>query len=426
MYRIPARPIRKQLFRARPVDPDILPFITMKFLSDKQEQTVDKNEFLEKYGFLFRDYELMSNILEKHEQKDNTYISDIKSSIIALKNSQNIYIKEIYSKINEDKFTNDFLKKTLDIINTDTNLFNYAIEFKQMESRIDLMYMPMKLPQLIAKLASANHTVSQVYDPTCREASIITSLEKFDKAVLYEKDETTYIQAIMNLIVNEMPMEKIQIQNREIIIDPDNTRYDTILSIGYPQIRQSKLFENLDTGRYDKYKNRNPNTLHLLNIIDHLNENGLLITTVTQDILVRKDSLPLRQCLIENNLLDAVIEYNAGLREEIILLIINKNKKTDDVLFIKKTIRRMNNIDEAHEEVVDCYKNRKIIKRSSNILSMEEIIENDYKILPKRYVYTLDYMSPDINEVKREQKNYTEQIRKLDEEISHLLEDLKE
>ena len=49
---------------------DVIPFITMKYLSQKQESS-NKNstEFQEKYGITFRDYELLTNIIKKQEAK---------------------------------------------------------------------------------------------------------------------------------------------------------------------------------------------------------------------------------------------------------------------------------------------------------------------------------------------------------------------
>ena len=44
-------------------DSNLISLITMKFLSDKQEE--DPNNFEEKYGFTFRDYEIFTKILTK-------------------------------------------------------------------------------------------------------------------------------------------------------------------------------------------------------------------------------------------------------------------------------------------------------------------------------------------------------------------------
>lgn len=419
------RRMNRLFVRRGDINEDIIPFYTMKYLSDKQEETTDKNEFHEKYGFLFRDYELMSNIIKKHDEEDETYISDIKSSIIALKNSQNQYIKEVYSNIDEDDYDNEFLEKVLNILCHDWNFFNLALRNKYYESKIRSIHFPMLLSKLIAKLATVNHEVTNVYDPSCNEGMIITSLKEFNKAVLYEKDETTYTQAIQNFIINDISMDKINISQKDVLIDDDKTRYDTILSIAYPLRRQIKANNSINP-ELDQYRTKNPNSLQLLNLINHLEEEGLLITTITQDILVRKDALALRKYLMENNWLDAVIEYRMGIRDEVLLLIINKNKKTDDVLFIKQGEEFNIKRKRIQEQIIDCYKNREKIKHFSNIVSKEEITNNEYKIIPKRYVYTLNYETRNISDVKIEQEKYTEEIRKLDEEISQLLEKLDE
>ncbi|WP_323735961.1 N-6 DNA methylase [Methanosphaera sp. ISO3-F5] len=414
------RRMRRIVIPGRNINPEHMPFITMKYLSDKQEETINKNEFLKKYGFLFRDYELLSNIIEKQEEEDESYISDIKSSIIALKNSQNKYIKEVYSKINEDNLKKEFLDDVLSILNTDLNLFNIAIRNKY---RRGMTQSPLKLYKLMADIATSNHKVSKVYDPTCHEGLSITSLKEFDKATLYEQDEEKYTQAIQNFIVNDIPLEKISITNKEVLIDEDETKYDTIVSL--PFLNTQRKITEFTQDKYSKYKSRNPLSLYLLNLIEHLDETGLLITTITQDILVRKDAQNLRKCLIENNLLDAVFEFEGirGFNE--LVIIINKNKNTEDVLFIK--IPQHNVLRSIRERrIVKCFMDRSIIKRFSNVVSKEEIIKNEYKLLPKRYVYSLKYETCSIEDVKTQQEEYTEEIRKLDEEIGKLLEELKE
>lgn len=423
MDKLPPRLLRRRIMK-RDINDEIIPFITMKYLSDKQEETIDKNKFQEQYGFLFRDYELTSNIIEKHKQKDDTYISDIKSSIIALKNSQNKYIKEVYSKLNEDKYDNEFYEEVLRTINSNLNLYTLIIRNNYMESRIEDYFIPIRLHELIADLATSKHEITNIYDPSCREALIISSLQQFNHATLYEKDEKIYTQAIQNFIINDVPLENIDIQNKEVIFDEDDKKYDTVLSITYPIPRQRKLFEEIEYENLKKFTTRNPRSIQLLNLIEHLDDKGLLITTVTQDILVRKDSIELRKCLIENNMLDAVIEYRTGMRTEIIILIINKNKKTDDILFIKENRITSSRSKIIHDKIVDCYKNREKIKHFSNIVTKEEIKENEYKIIPKRYVYTLKYETRNISEVIDEQKRYTQQIHELDDEISRLLNEL--
>ena len=75
---------------------DIIPFITMKFLAQKQEECKDNlDDFQNKYGFTFRDYELLTNIIKKHNKKEDSCLSDVKSALNVLKNSKNQEIKDI-------------------------------------------------------------------------------------------------------------------------------------------------------------------------------------------------------------------------------------------------------------------------------------------------------------------------------------------
>ena len=70
----------------------LFPFITFKFLSKKQEETNDVDDFQNKYGLILRDYELLGNVVEKYENDDESYVSNMTSAINALKYSNNQYI----------------------------------------------------------------------------------------------------------------------------------------------------------------------------------------------------------------------------------------------------------------------------------------------------------------------------------------------
>lgn len=407
---------------------DIIPFITMKFLAQKQEECKDNlDDFQNKYGFTFRDYELLTNIIKKHNKKEDSCLSDVKSALNVLKNSKNQEIKDIFSRVDEEKITKKNLDDLIEIVDYDDNLIqlfqfvNYAQDTH--ETNADVRIIPPTV-DLLSKLATINHEAKKFYDPSSIDAQTITSLNDFEHATLYLRNEEDYFHAKQNLLINEISSDKVSIYNKEILVDDDDKKYDTIVSVPYDKRLKRNEMDSIK--KYDEYKTKNSNSIHLLNLIDHLDDNGVIVTTTTQDLLVKNDALQLRKCLIERNLLDVVIDYDSGFRsKDIIILIINKNKKTDDFLFIKpKHLLPGLILPSDEENMIKSYKNREIIPKLSNIIDKEEIIKNEYNLNPKRYVYTLDYEEQPIEKILDQQKKYSDRIRKLDEEIEDMIKHL--
>lgn len=407
---------------------DIIPFITMKFLAQKQEECKDNlDEFQNKYGFTFRDYELLTNIIKKHNKKEDSCLSDVKSALNVLKNSKNQEIKDIFSRVDEEKITKKNLDDLIEIVDYDDNLIqlfqfvNYAQDTH--ETNADVRIIPPTV-DLLSKLATINHEAKKFYDPSSIDAQTITSLNDFEHATLYLRNEEDYFHAKQNLLINEISSDKVSIYNKEILVDDDDKKYDTIVSVPYDKRLKRNEMDSIK--KYDEYKTKNSNSIHLLNLIDHLDDNGVIVTTTTQDLLVKNDALQLRKCLIERNLLDVVIDYDSGFRsKDIIILIINKNKKTDDFLFIKpKHLLPGLILPSDEENMIKSYENREIIPKLSNIIDKEEIIKNEYNLNPKRYVYTLDYEEQPIEKILDQQKKYSDRIMKLDEEIEDMIKHL--
>ena len=74
-----------------------------------------------------------------------------------------------------------------------------------------------------------------------------------------------------------------------------------------------------------------------------------------------------------------------------------------------------------NENILEIYKERKIEPRLSNIINKDEIIKNEYNLNPKRYVYTLDYKKVAVDDILKNQREYSDEIKKLDDEIDDML-----
>ena len=401
---------------------DVIPFITMKYLSQKQtEQKDNLSDFQDKYGIIFRDYELLTNIIKKHK-KDESVLSDVKSALNVLKNSTNDDIKEIYSDIDEEKITKEILDDIIEILESEddynelyehVNYIQTAIKNEKNNPRI----IPPTI-KLLSQLASANHKTKNIYNPSSKDAIAITALDEFEHATLYVKSDEDYIHAKQNFLINNIPLDKITLINQEILVDESEEKYDTIISVPYPRIRRTKNME-----KYSKFETTNPNNIYLLNLIEHMDENGKIVTISTQDLLVKNDAYKLRKYLIEQNLLDMVVDYESGFRtRDITILVLNNNKKTDDFLFIKIPELLPGFSGMFDDNILEIYEKREEEPKFSSIINKDEIIKNEYNLNPKRYVYTLEYEEKPVTDIINEQKEYSKEIRKLDDEIEQLLD----
>ncbi len=407
-------------------DHDVLPFITLKHLSQKQEESQDNlGEFLEEYGFYFRDYELFSSIAEKQQNDDDSYLSDFKSSINALKNSSNEYIREIYSRIPNETLNDDVLNDILTILkfsNDSRRLYSDVVPRPSMVLRGVEGMPPLWVNRIICSIVKEDHTIKNVYNPTCRDAETIKCLGNFESATLYEKDEKLYYRAIQNMIINDIPLDKISITNKAMVVDKNNIEYDAIISTPYEEVKGRKT-SDLPEIRYGIFETKNREALHLYNLLDHLSEDGILVMVTSLDLLVKRDAYHLRSELIGRNLIESIIEYDRSYRNsKNIILIIRKNKESDDILFIKRDYENLRSMRHLINSIEECYRLRNKIDKFSDIITNEEIVENDYNLNPKRYVYTLDYEPKDLEELTLKQREYTSQIRDLDGEIDELLE----
>lgn len=181
-----------------------------------------------------------------------------------------------------------------------------------------------------------------------------------------------------------------------------------------------------------------------------LSETGRLAVILPHGVLFRGASEgKIRKQLLENNLLDCVI----GLPSELFLntaiptciLIFKKDKTDTDVLFIdaKDSYEKGKNQNKLRNEdvqqILSVYQSRSIVDKFSNLVSFEEIKENDYNLNIPRYVDTfepeeiislknvvaeLNEIDNKINQVNTDLANHVSELRANNDETSKDLIDV--
>lgn len=143
----------------------------------------------------------------------------------------------------------------------------------------------------------------------------------------------------------------------------------------------------------------------------------------------------IRQALLEENLIDAVIGlpsnlfFGTGIPAAIV--IINKAKKTNDVIFIDASNeyeegKKQNKLrDSDLEKIVSTYRNRAVIHKYSALATLEYIKENDYNLNIPRYVDTFEEEEPvDIAAVQQNIQALETELAEVRKEMDFYLKEL--
>ena len=143
----------------------------------------------------------------------------------------------------------------------------------------------------------------------------------------------------------------------------------------------------------------------------------------------------IRQELLENRHISAVI----GLPEKIftntgiptIIMILEKNRTTDDVLFIdaSKGFEKQKNNNKLRQDYVDLivetFLKREDVEKYAHVASFEEVKENDFNLNIPRYVDTFEEEDPvDLVQVSQEIQQVQQEISAANADLLAMLNEL--
>ena len=184
--------------------------------------------------------------------------------------------------------------------------------------------------------------------------------------------------------------------------------------------------------------------LFLINLINSLNDDGIMAVAMSQSILFKNTLRTLRKYLThEKNYIDAIINIPNELsrrKSSDIVVIFKKDRVSDDILFIDMStdynlkkerytvpglFKRNLTFDlESLKYLVDVYKKREIVDKYSSIVSMPEICKNDFNLSISRYVDTFEGEFIRLEDLKNEKKEITLNIKKLNLKIDRMMDEL--
>lgn len=325
-------------------------------------------------------------------------------------------------------------------------------------------YTPSEVSTLLAKLTKSEPG-ARIYDPTCGSGSLLIKAAKevgTDNFSLFgqEANGSTWALAVMNMFLHGF--DGAAIRWGDTIRNPKHKQGDSLMKfdtvVANPPFSLDKW--GADDAASDKYsrfwrgvppKSRG-DWAFITHMIEVANEtNGKIGVVVPHGVLFRSSSEgKIRQKLIEENLLEAVIGLPAnlffGTGIPAAILIFNKQRKLDSsrtgdkVLFIDaskdfKSGKNQNKLREDKDipkilETFNSFKNGEFEagvteEKFSYVAGFKEIRENDFNLNIPRYVDTfeeeeevdipavqkeIDKLEKELVEVQGEMKKYMEEL----------------
>ncbi|MDR0959110.1 MAG: type I restriction-modification system subunit M [Propionibacteriaceae bacterium] len=279
-------------------------------------------------------------------------------------------------------------------------------------------YTPQEVSELLARITVVGKTtVKNVYDPACGSGSLLL---KFVKVLGKEKvrqgffgqeiNLTTYNLARINMFLHDVGYEKFHLGHGDTLIDPahwDDEPFEAIVSNPPYSIKWEGDANPLliNDERFapagvlaPKSKADLAFTMHMLS---WLAVTGTAAIVEFPGVLYRGGAeRKIRQYLIDNNYVDAVIQLPAdlffGTTIATCILVLKKSKKTNDVLFIDASaeFKRVGNknklLEENQTKILDAFTTRENIDHFAKRVSNHDIAANDYNIAVSSYVETED------------------------------------
>jgi type I restriction enzyme M protein len=275
-------------------------------------------------------------------------------------------------------------------------------------------YTPQEVSELLARITLVGKTdVNKVYDPACGSGSLLLKFAKLlgpDRVRQgffgQEINLTTYNLCRINMFLHDVNYEKFDIAHGDTLTDPkhwDDEPFEAIVSnppysihwagdanpllINDPRFAPAGILA-------PKSKADLAFTMHILS---WLAVNGTAAIVEFPGVLYRGGAeQKIRQYLIDNNYIDAVIQLPPdlffGTTIATCIIVLKKSKADNATLFIDASRQfthssNKNRLGPEHQQkVLDAFTHRKSIGHFARLVENGEIAENGYNIAVSSYV----------------------------------------
>ena len=310
-------------------------------------------------------------------------------------------------------------------------------------------YTPAEVSILIAKLLQPK-SGERICDPACGSGSLLIKVANEIKDRNFsifgqESNGSTWALCKMNMFLHGIDNARIEwgdtLNNPKLIQGDSLMKFDIV--VANPPFSLDKWgAENAASDRFRRFhRGIPPKSKGDYAFISHMIETivedkGRVGVVVPHGVLFRGGSEgKIRQRLIEENLLDAVIGLPAnlffGVGIPVAILIFKKGRKTTDVLFIdasrefEKGTPQNKLRDEDIKKITETYFNYQTVDKYAYRATFEEIKENEFNLNIPRYVDTFEEEEEvDIKATQREIEKIEEELAKVRKEMDGYLKEL--
>jgi len=315
-------------------------------------------------------------------------------------------------------------------------------------------YTPPEVSDLLAALLDPQPGDS-ICDPTCGSASLLMKCGKWVAKQHHSKNYELYGQeaigstwslAKMNMFLHGEDNHKIEwgdtIRNPKLLDKNANLMLFDVVTANPPFSLEKWGVDDVTDDHYGRFRRGLPpktkgDYAFILHMIETMKpKTGRMGVVVPHGVLFRGSSEgKIRQKLIEENLLDAVI----GLPEKLFfgtgipaaILIFKKQKIDDKVLFIDasrefKPGKNQNQLSADNiAKIVKTYRDGDNVDKYAYLASQQEIRDNDYNLNIPRYVDTFEEEKEiDLIAVRVEREHLKTQLFQLEVEMEKYLKEL--
>ena len=314
-------------------------------------------------------------------------------------------------------------------------------------------FTPQEVSELLARIATHNKTkVRKVYDPACGSGSLLMQVAKIIgkenvQQGFYgqEINQTTYNLCRINMFLHDINYNHFKIALGDTLLDPqhwDDQPFDVIVSNppysikwkgdDSPVLINDRRFAPAGV-LAPKSKADLAFTMHMLS---WLATDGAAAIVEFPGVLYRGGAeQKIRQYLIDNNYVDAVIQLPAnlffGVSIATCIIVIRKNKTDNKILFIDASNEfvhegNKNKLAEEHiQHILDLYVNRQEVQHLTALISNTDIAANSYNISVNSYVEQEDTREHiDIDALNAELKQIVARENELRAQIDEIIANL--
>ncbi len=342
---------------------------------------------------------------------------------------------------------------TLDVIG---NAYEYLIKNFAASGgqKAGEFYTPPEVSDLIAELLDPQPGDS-ICDPACGSGSLLMKCGRKVVAnhgskqyALYGQEAigSTWSLAKMNMFLHGEDNHKIEwgdtIRNPKLLDKNGDLMLFDIVTANPPFSLDKWGHDEAEHDKFGRFRRGVPpktkgDYAFILHMIETLKpKTGRMGVVVPHGVLFRGSTEgAIRQKLIEENLLDAVIGlpeklfYGTGIPAAI--LIFNRDKADTSTMFIDasrecKAGKNQNVLTQENiNKIVETYRTGAEIEKYSYVATIEELRENDYNLNIPRYVDTFEEEEEiDMIVVRAEREQLKAQLTELETEMSKYLEEM--